>query len=59
MIDIPKHKAEQREAIQKQCEEFFKKGKEPKKANQGEVAHEQRGLSEAERYRFNEAKSRI
>ena len=40
MIDIPKHKAEERENLQKKIEEYFKAGKDKQKkekAKQGEI----------------------
>ena len=36
-MDIPKHKAEERENLQKKIEEYFKAGKTPEKAKQGEI----------------------
>jgi hypothetical protein len=58
-MEVPTHKAAEHEAIQTQIEEFLKTGKKAKKAKQGEVAQGQRGLSESEKYRFNEANARI
>ena len=59
MIDIPKHKVEERENLQKKIEEYFKAGKEPEKAKPGQTTEEQIVLNEAEKYRFNKAKCRI